>query len=315
MKQVISLAIWVVMLCVLVACSAKAPPPPLLNKEGQWTFIEPEQAAEALVLSIKSPEENTLIYVFGPGAVDVLSSGDPVADRAGHKAFLQRYEERHFIEKDGQGRVLLYIGAEEHPFPVPLVLEDGRWKFDTLAGKEEITNRRIGNNELHAISMCKIFVEAQRDYFVMDPNMDGSSAYAKRIISTPGKKDGLFWPRHPGEELSPLGPLVTDAEAQGYSSKQAGKGRPFHGYYFKILTSQGRHACGGKLNYLDKKGRMTKGFAMIAFPARWDASGIMTFMVSKDGVIYQKDLGPMTLKIAENIKTFDPDKSWQRVAD
>ena len=227
--------------------------------------------------------------------------------------FVQRLTEKTQLSTNSEANVTLEIGADGWPFPIPLLKQDGQWFFDTAAGKKEILARRVGRDEIGAIKVCNAYVEAQREYAGQDRLGDGVLAYAQFLRSTPGTHDGLFWPTNqPGEELSPLGPLVARARVEGYhrpakmlNDKQA----PYHGYYFKILTRQGKHAPGGKYNYIIN-GRMIAGFALVAWPAEWGNTGVMTFVVNQQGKVYQKNLGPKTAKIARAITTYDPDDTW-----
>jgi hypothetical protein len=213
---------------------------------------------------------------------------------------------------EGDDKATMVIGQEDFPLPIPLVRKDGMWRFDTAAGRDEILFRRIGKNELEAIQSCLAYVDAQNEYTEKDRTGAGVNTYAQRIISQPGKRDGLFWPTSPGEEASPLGELVAQATRQGY---RAGGGRtPFHGYYFKILTKQGAAAPGGELEYI-VRGKMIGGFALVAYPAEYRNSGVMTFLVNHAGTVYQKDLGPDTARLAERMTSFNPDPSWQKISD
>ena len=226
--------------------------------------------------------------------------------------FVKRLAEKTRLVTLSVSNITLEIGLEGWPFPVPLVQQDGRWYFDTAAGAEEILARRIGRNELGAINVCIAYVDAQKEYQDQDRLGDGVPAYAQYLHSTPGKHDGLYWPVKPGEELSPLGPLIAQARVEGYhrtarmlNDEQA----PYHGYYFKILTRQGKHAPGGKYNYLIN-GRLLAGFALVAWPAEWGNTGVMTFVVNQQGHVLQKNLGPKTVKIAQSMTTYDPDETW-----
>jgi hypothetical protein len=220
--------------------------------------------------------------------------------------------------KEGDAKVILHIGNENWPFPIPIVKKNGQWFYDTEAGKEEILNRRIGENELTAILVCRTYVKAQREYTLKDWDGDGIFAYAQKLRSDRGKRNGLFWRSAPGEEVSPLGELVAKARVEGYKKETAvfkeEKSSPFHGYYFKILTGQGKSAPGGKYNYIIN-GNMVGGFALVAFPSNWGKSGVMTFIVNQQGKVYQKNLGPDTLKIARKMKVYNPDKSWTPVTE
>jgi hypothetical protein len=215
------------------------------------------------------------------------------------------------VVKEGDARAILVVGKDEWPLPIPIVKQDSGWHFDTKAGAQEIVDRRIGANELNAIEVCRAYVDAQTDYAMKDRNNDGFKEYAQKFVSSPGKHDGLYWPAQAGEEESPMGPLAASARAEGYGSTHVeGKRTPYYGYYYRILKAQGKSAPGGAVDYV-VKGHMIGGFALVAFPAEYGVSGIMSFIVSYDGVVYQKDLGPSTAKIAGAMTRFDPDPTWK----
>ncbi len=281
-------------------------------KAKQRTFASPEAAVQALIDTLRKEDKAGLSGIFGPGSETVVSSGDDVMDRAARDKFLKEYAEKSTLEKAGEDKVILQVGADDWPFPIPIVRAGTTWRFDAAAGKEEILNRRIGANELKVIDVLHAYVAAQREYASRDRRGDGVYAYAQRIASTPGKKDGLYWEATRGEEPSPLGPLAAEAAREGYAKADRTRNAvPFHGYYFRILKAQGRHAPGGRYGYV-VKGNMILGFAMVAYPARYGSSGIMTFVVNQDGVVYQKDFGKDTAKLAGQIKRYDPDASWKR---
>jgi len=279
---------------------------------AQQSFKTPDEAASALVDAAKTGDVKLLTKVLGPDGEDIVSSGDPVADAATREKFTAAYDAKHQIKAEGDSKATIIIGQQDYPLPIPLVRKDGQWRFDTAAGREEILLRRIGRNELDAIQSCLAYVDAQNEYAEKDRTGSGMNTYAQRIVSSPGKKDGLYWPTAPGEEPSPLGELVAEATSQGY---RVGDGRaPFHGYYFKILTKQGPTAPGGELDYIVRD-KMIGGFALVAYPADYQNSGVMTFIVNHSGDVFQKDLGPSTAKIAQRMTSFNPDKSWQKVSD
>ena len=281
-------------------------------KSRQETFPSPEAAAQALVDALGKNDRGRLSAIFGPGSDAVISSGDDVADRAARSRFIKEYADRNTLEKAGEDKVILQVGNDDWPFPIPIVRNGSAWRFDTAAGKEEILNRRIGANELRVIELLDAYVAAQREYASRDRRGDGVYAYAQRIASTPETKDGLYWKAREGEEPSPLGPLAAEAGREGYARKGGSRNAaPFHGYYFRILKGQGKHAPGGSYSYI-VRGNMILGFAMVAYPARYGSSGIMTFLVNQDGVVYQKDLGKNTAKAADGMRTYDPDSSWKR---
>ena len=239
-----------------------------------------------------------------------MASGDEVADRATREAFLTAYDVRHQIVTD-KDRAVLLIGQDEWPFPIPLVRQKEQWKFDVAAGREEVLFRRIGRNELSAMQVCLAYVAAQDEYAALDPQKDGARGYAQRIVSSAGKKDGLYWPAQAGEQQSPLGELAATAAAEGYKAGAAPA--PYHGYYYKVLKTQGAKAPGGAFDYV-VRGNMIGGFALVAYPAEYGNSGVMTFLVNHQGVIFQKDLGPATAQIASQMTAFNPDQTWTKVA-
>ena len=275
----------------------------------QANFATPEQAVDALVAATRADSTDQLLNVLGPGSRKLISSGDAVADTQARHKFVSAYETANEITKEGDDRAILEVGKDGWTFPFPIVKHGETWAFDASAGAEEILDRRIGANELSAIQVCRAYVDAQRDYAARDPEHSGLLIYAQKFKSSPGHHDGLYWPAAAGEQESPLGPLVASARAAGYGGKPA-KGRiPYHGYYYRILTGQGPAAKGGAYSYI-VKGHMIAGFAMVAFPAQYGVSGVMTFIVNNDGVVYQKDLGPNTTEHAETMKLFNPDSSW-----
>jgi hypothetical protein len=289
---------------------------PGVAASSQRLFSSPEDAVKALVDAVRAKDRSALDQIFGTAAKELLS-GDEVQDAAEFEAFTRHVAEKADLVKDSDSKVTLYVGNEEWPFPIPIVRKGDRWFFDTAAGREEILNRRVGENELITIQVCRTYVKAQREYAIKDWNGGGVVAYAQKLRSDPGKKNGLFWRAAPGEELSPLGELVAQARMEGYKRGKSlfkEQPTPFHGYYFKILTRQGRNTPGGKYNYVIN-GNMVAGFALVAFPSNWGKSGVMTFIVNQQGKVYQKNLGPNTVKIAQQMKEFDPDKTWTPVKE
>ena len=279
---------------------------------AQQTFKTPEEAATALVNAAKSGDSKSIVTVLGPDGEDIVSSGDEVADAATRAKFIAAFDSKHTIAMEGDSKAIMVVGPDDFPLPIPLVRKDGLWRFDTAAGREEIVFRRIGENELDAIQSALAYVDAQDEYAEKDRTGAGVNTYAQRIISQPGKKDGLYWPTSQGEPPSPLGELIAEATKQGY---RVGAGRsPFHGYYFKILTKQGAAAAGGELEYI-VNGKMIGGFALVAYPAEYRNSGVMTFIVNHAGTVFQKDLGPNTAQVAERMTAFNPDKTWRAVTD
>ena len=277
----------------------------------QERFASPQAAVHALVAAARIHDTNALNAIFGPERSELVSP-DPVQAAEGYQRFVQRLDEKIQAVTNADATVTLALGADGWPFPIPLVPQNGQWFFDTAAGKEEILRRRIGMDELGAMDVCRAYVDAQRAYASEDRRGDGVLAYAQFLHSSPGTHDGLFWPAEPGQELSPLGPLVAAARGEGYhraATMMNEQLAPYHGYYFKILTRQGRHAPGGKYNYLIN-GRMIAGFALVAWPAEWGNTGVMTFIINQQGRIYQKNFGPKTAKIAGAMTAYDPDAGW-----
>lgn len=275
------------------------------------TFGSPDEAVNALVAAATNHDTNAMHAIFGPEGHQLVSP-DAVQATNDYKVFVQRLEEKVQLATNSDSSLTLDLGADGWPFPIPLVNQDGQWFFDTAAGRQEILHRRIGMNELGAIDVCRSYVDAQREYASQDRMGDGVLAYAKYLRSTPGMRDGLFWPAQAGEPLSPLGPLVAAARVAGYhrtATMLNDEKAPYHGYYFKILTEQGKHAPGGKYNYVIN-GRMIAGFGLVAWPAEWGNTGVMTFIVNQQGKVYQRNLGKNTAKIAAAMKTFDPDDRW-----
>lgn len=277
---------------------------------AQQAFKTPDEAASALAGAAKAGDPKAIVTVLGPDGADIVSSGDPVADATTREKFVAAYDAKHQITMEGDNKAIVVIGPEDFPLPIPLVRKDGTWRFDTAAGREEILFRRIGKNELDAIQSSLAYVDAQNEYAEKDRTGAGKGLYAQRIISSAGKKDGLYWPDAQNNDPSPLGELVANASTQGY---RTGGGRaPYHGYYFKTLTKQGAAAPGGELEYV-VKGKMIGGFALVAYPAEYRNSGVMTFIVNHNGTVYEKDLGPRTADLAEKITTYNPDSTWHKV--
>jgi hypothetical protein len=272
---------------------------------AQQSFKNPDDAATALAAAIKSGKQD-ILKVLGPGGEDIVSSGDDVADKAARDKFVAAYDAKHSVKVEGK-RATLMLGNQDFPFPIPVIHARTGWEFDTVEGRNEILYRRVGRNELDAIQTCLAFVDAENDYADKDRG-DGAGVYAQRIVSSDGKKDGLYWPSDAND--SPLGQLAAEASGEGY--KAGSEPRPYHGYYYRILTRQGASAPGGALDYL-VKGRMIGGFALIAWPADYGNSGVTTFMVSHSGIVYQRDLGEDTEARAKAITAFDPDKAWKKV--
>ncbi|HEY7542981.1 MAG TPA: DUF2950 domain-containing protein [Methylomirabilota bacterium] len=277
----------------------------VLAAPAQKRFASLDEAVNALVGAIRSADRKALVEIFGPQGAPLVWSGDDVADRAAFQRFVAAFDRAHRLEGGG-GKVVLYVGDDDFPFPVPLVPDGPRWLWDTDAGDDEILNRRIGQNELSAIQVCLAYVDAQHEYYSRG---SGLLEYAQRLGSTRGKHDGLYWESRPGEPESPLGPLVARARAAGYPLPPRGGPAPYHGYFYRILFAQGPDATDGAYDFV-VKGHMIGGFALVAYPASYGASGIMTFIVNQDGVVYQKDLGPRTSQLANTMKAYNPDPTW-----
>ena len=278
--------------------------------EGE-AFATPEAAGNALAGALRAGDPEAIKRVLGDAADPLLSSGDPVVDAQQRQRFERLYEEQSVWSSWGEGMAVLEIGANQWPFPIPLLDGDRGWRFDTAVGTEEILNRQVGRNELNTLQACLAFVDAQRDYRALNPQGAAAPEYARFILSEEGKKDGLYWPTAPGEAASPLGPIYAAARSAGYSPTRGG-GKPFQGYLFRILDGQGPAAPGGAYDYMEGD-TMQKGFALLAWPAKYGSSGVMTFLVNQLGLIYEKDLGPETGKLAGSIELFDPDGSWSIV--
>jgi Protein of unknown function (DUF2950) len=277
----------------------------------QKIFSSAEEGVQALIEAIRKNDTKDTLTILGPEAKSLIESGDQVADRKAGEGFVKAYEQANKLVKSGDNKAVLEVGKDEWPFPIPLVKENAGWRFDTQEGKEELLNRRIGRNELDVIQVCLAIVDAEREYYQRDPDGDKLLQYAQKLISTKGKRDGLYWETKPNEQPSPLGSLVAQARAEGYKGA-GGKPVPYHGYYYKLLTGQGKDAPGGAYDYL-VRGKMIGGFGVVAYPAQYGSSGIMTFIVNHDGVVYQKDLGPKTASIAQSMTKFNPDKTWTAV--
>ena len=277
---------------------------------AQQSFKTVAEAADALLNAVKSGDQRGILAVLGADGAGIASSGDKVEDAAARKRFTDAYDAKHQINMEGEQKAVLVIGDQDWPFPIPIVRKDDSWRFDTAAGREEILDRRVGRNELAAIQACLAYVDAQNDYAELMRASTGTAAYAQRIVSQPGKKDGLYWPTGPGETASPLGELVASATTEGY--RVEGGHAPFHGYYYRILTRQGPAAHGGAYDYI-AHGKMIGGFALVAYPAVYRNSGVMTFVVNHNGVVFEKDLGPHTANIAEHLASFNPDDTWKKV--
>jgi Protein of unknown function (DUF2950) len=280
------------------------------QQAGQKTYPTAQAASQALVDAIKTNDESTILQVLGPEGKDIISSGDAVEDAQSRSDFVMRYQEMHRLMKEPNGTTTLYVGSHNWPLPVPLVNKGGSWYFDSATAKMEILYRRVGRNEISTIRTALELVAAEKEYAASH-----NGEYAQKILSDPGQQNGLYWKVDAGQPQSPIGPLVASAVAEGYTDKVEGAPRtPYRGYMYGVLTQQGPHAPGGAKSYV-VNGKMTGGFAFIAFPAEYKSSGVMTFVICQDGMVFRKDLGPNTEKIAKAIKAFNPDSSWKQDED
>jgi hypothetical protein len=279
------------------------------QQKGQKTFSSPEAASKAVMAALQDNDEKAVLEIFGPAAKRIESSGDPIEDAENHATFVRKYEEMHRLVKEPDGSIILYIGAENWPTPIPLVMKGDFWFFDTEAGEREILFRRIGRNEYSAIRICKELVAAQQEYYAMQHN-----EYAKQVYSDEGQHNGLYWKVPDGEPESPIGPLVASAVAEGYVNGKGVPPTPYRGYFFHFLTREGKDATGGAKSYF-VNGKMSEGFAFVAYPAEYRSSGVMTFIVNQDGVVYQKDLGKKTEKLGNAMQEYNPDSSWRKAEE
>jgi hypothetical protein len=278
------------------------------QQTGQKTFSSPEDAASALVAAAQANDTKAMLDILGPDGKEIISSGDTTQDAENYANFAKKYEEMHRFVKEPGGS-MLYIGAENWPYPLPLVNKGNLWYFDTEAGKMEILYRRVGRNEMSAIRVCEELVAAQKEYYSAQ-----NSQYAQQIFSDAGQHNGLYWKAAAGEPQSPIGPLVAAAVAEGYVKGNAGPPTPYRGYLFHVLTSQGKHEPGSAKSFI-VNGKMTGGFAFVAYPAEYRSSGVMTFIVGADGVVYQKDLGKKTEAVGKVMKEYDLDSSWRKAVE
>ena len=278
----------------------------MAQQTGQKTFSSPEEASNALFMALQSNNEMELLDIFGPDNKQIVRSGDDTEDAQSRANFVEKYKEMHRLAKEPDGTTTLIIGARNWPTPLPLVDKNNSWYFDTEAGAKEILFRRIGRNEISAIRVCQELVAAEKEY-----RSSQHDEYARKIFSDEGQRNGLYWKVANGEPQSPIGPLVASAVAEGYAKGQGGPPTPYRGYYFHILTKQGKNAAGGAKSYI-VHGKMTEGFAFLAYPADYRSSGVMTFIVNQDGVVLQKDLSKKTDILTKAMEKYNPDSSWQK---
>jgi hypothetical protein len=275
------------------------------------TFATPLAAADALLTAASQKDNAAALALLGPGGKEVLESGDAVSDRFIREEFIAAAQEKTSLLSLTEKSVCLMVGEDEWPFPIPLVKGPQGWYWDTTAGKEEIISRRIGRNELAVIASCRAFGQAEKEYAAMNPAGAGVGVYAQKFLSSEGNRDGLYWPAKQGEEPSPLGPMAAVAAGEGYTAKPSAAGpKPFHGYFFRVLTAQGKDAPGGAKDYL-KDGKMTGGFALVAWPVEYGVSGVMSFVVNQTGIVFEKDLGPKTAEAGKAMPQFNPDTTWK----
>ena len=284
---------------------------PVSGQEAkQKTFASPEEAMKALAEAAQANDTKGMLSILGPEGDDIISSGDEVADKNARERFVKVYQEKIDFVKEKEDRVSVIMGDDNWPFPIPIIKVAGGWMFDTKAGREEVLNRRIGRNELSAIQVCSTYVEAQREYASADREMDGIIQYAQKFGSDVGRRNGLYWKVTEGELPSPFGPLAAEAVAEGYR-RTGGEPIPYHGYYFKILKGQGKDAAGGAYSYVIN-GHMVAGFALLAWPSEYGVAGVMTFVVNRNGIVYEKDLGSKTGEKVKAITLYNPDRTWRR---
>jgi hypothetical protein len=310
-----TLSTWTLLPVLLVMALLVAPWPAasfaIAQSQGQRTFSTPADGVKALIAALENNDSNALLAVLGADAKEIVYSGDAVKDKGEKTWFVDAYNQRHRLVASGANQQILHVGNNDWPLAIPLVNAGGKWYFDSAAGKEEMLYRRIGSNELGAIAAARGVVAAQREYHAQGHDGQPAGQYAQRLASEPGKHDGLYWETNPGEPTSPAGPLLAQASGAGYSLTAGGKLEPYHGYYYRLLKAQGPAAPGGAKSYLVAD-KLTGGFALVAYPAEYRNSGVMTFMVDKDGIVYQKDLGEKTEELAKAIDSFNPDSSWTK---
>lgn len=299
-------------LAIFAGAIAYIPASVAAQQPGQKTFPSAAEASKALVAALQADDQTALLSILGADAKEIISSGDEVEDKNNRETFVQKYQQCHRLVTEPDEKTTLYIGAENWPTPIPLVQMGSTWYFDTDAGKKEILYRRVGRNEMAVIQVCRELVDAEKEYYAEPHDGDSGKQYAQKIYSDPGKHNGLYWEAAAGEAESPMGPLVAAAAAEGYTQDPDHKPQPFMGYYFRVLIGQGANAPGGVRSYI-VDGKMTGGFAFLAYPAEYRSSGVMTFTVDQDGVVYEKDLGPNTAEITKTLTRYDQDATWHKV--
>jgi hypothetical protein len=278
----------------------------------QTAYATPDMAVNALMQANRDGDTQKLVSILGPNSEKLISSGDAVADQEGRQKLISAYDKYHRLEVDGADKQILVVGSEQWPLPIPLVHGSDGWKWDTAEGEQSILDRRIGRNELYVIQVCREYVEAQHEFAALHLKRFGYSEYAQHINSSSGMHDGLYWPTKPHQMQSPFGPLMAGAQAEGYD-KIGSRHEPFHGYYFRVLRKQGPNAAGGERDYMTSDDHMVKGFALLAYPATYGDSGIKSFIVNQNGIVYQTDLGADTRDTAAQIHAYDPGEGWQAV--
>ena len=291
---------------VAILLAGWSPTHSMAQQPGQKMFLSAEDASNALVTAVQSNNERAMLDILGADGQQIVSSGDATEDAHSRADFVEKYQEMHRLVREPDGTTTLYIGAKNWPTPIPLVNKGNSWYFDTEAGKKEILYRRIGRNEISTIRVCQELVAAEKEYYSTERN-----EYAQKIFSDEGQHNGLYWKAADGEPQSPIGPLVASAVAEGYAKRQDGAPTPYRGYYYHVLKGQGQSSPGGTKSYI-VNGKMTGGFAFVAYPAEYGSSGVMTFIVNQDGVVYQKDLGNKTAVLAKAMKEYKPDSTWQK---
>jgi hypothetical protein len=298
-------------LAIVASVIAWASVPTSAQQAGQKTFLSAAEASSALVAALQAEDQSALLSILGPDSKDILSSGDAVEDKNDRTEFVQKYQQMHRLVNEPDGTTTLYIGAENWPTPIPLVHKGASWYFNTDAGKQEILYRRIGRNELAVIQVCRELVDAEKEYYSQPHDGQPGSEYAQKFFSDPGKHNGLYWPASPGQSESPIGPLVASAAVEGYTGSANQKLEPFQGYYFRILAAEGAAGSRAAHTYI-VNGRMTRGFAFLAYPAEYRLSGVMTFVVDQDGIVYEKDLGRRTPELGKNLTRYSRDATWRK---